>query len=86
LPLADVRDEMSDRSSPFGRIVCVPSPGTAPEQLRDLLLDVYGVFTTRPAALPRPLPALISHWGQSYASDDLLSSLSALERALPSRL
>jgi hypothetical protein len=65
LPLADLRDETSDRASPFGRIVCIPTPGTPPEQLRDMLLDVTGVCTTMRVALPRPLPALIRHWAQA---------------------
>jgi DNA gyrase/topoisomerase IV, subunit A len=85
LPLADLRDETSDRASPFGRIVCIPKPGTSPEQLRDMLLDVPGVCTTMPVALPRPLPALIRHWCQTNASEDLLASLAALEHATPSQ-
>lgn len=85
LPLADLRDETSDRTSPFGRIICIPKPGTPPEQLRDMLLDVPGVSTTMPVALPRPLPALIRHWAQTNATEDLLASLAALEHAIPSR-
>ena len=30
LPLADLRDETSDRSPPFGRIVCIPTPAPRP--------------------------------------------------------
>jgi hypothetical protein len=83
LPLADLRDETSDRSSPFGRIICTPTPGTPPEQLRDMLLEVDGVSTTMPVALPRPLPALIRHWAQTNVSEDLLASLAALEHVIP---
>lgn len=82
LPLADLRDQTSERSSPFGRIICVPAPGTPPEQLRDRLLDVDGVSTTMRVALPRPLPDLIRRWRQAHASEDLLASLAALERAI----
>jgi hypothetical protein len=82
LPLADLRDKTSERSSPFGRIICVPTPGTPPEQLRDRLLDVDGVSTTMRVALPRPLPDLIRHWAQANADADLLASLAALERAI----
>jgi DNA gyrase/topoisomerase IV subunit A len=82
LPLADLRDETSSRASPFGRIICIPRPGTSPEQLRDRLLDVTGVSTTMPVALPRPLPDLIRHWGRANANEDLLTSLAALERAI----
>jgi hypothetical protein len=85
LPVAGLRDETSEQASPFGRIICMPTPGTSPEQLRDLLLDVTGVSTTIPVALPRPLPDLIRHWGQASASDELLASLTALEHALPSQ-
>jgi hypothetical protein len=83
LPLADLRDETSDRSSPFGRIVCIPTPGTPPERLREMLLEVTGVRTTMPVALPRPLPALIRHWVQANADRDLLAGLAALEHAIP---
>ena len=83
LPLADLRNETSDRSSPFGRIVCTPTPGTPPEQLREMLLEVTGVRTTMPVALPRPLPALIRQWVQANAGEDLLASLAALEHAIP---
>lgn len=85
LPLADLRDETSARSSPFGRIVCVPTPGTPPEQLLDMLLDVTGVRTTMSVALPRPLPTLIRHWVQTNDSEDLMASLTALEEAIPRR-
>jgi len=83
LPLADLRDETSERSSPFGRIVCIPAPGTPPDQLREMLLEVTGVRTTMPVALPRPLPALIRQWVQANAGEDLLASLAALEHAIP---
>jgi hypothetical protein len=48
-----------------------------------MLLDVPGVCTTMPVALPRPLPTLIRHWGQTNAGEDLLASLAALEHAIP---
>jgi len=82
---AALRDETSDRSSPFGRIVCIPTPGTPPEQLREMLLDVTGVCTTMPVALSRPLPDLIRSWVQTNASEDLLASLATLEHAIPSQ-
>jgi DNA gyrase/topoisomerase IV subunit A len=85
LPLADLRDETSHRSSPFGRIVCAPTPGTPPEQLRDMLLDVTGVCTTMTVALPAPLPDLIRRWVQANAGEDLPASLAALELAVNSQ-
>jgi hypothetical protein len=85
LPLADLRDETSDRASPFGRIVCIPQSGTSPDQLRDMLLDIPGVSTTMPVALARPLPDLIRRWGQANANADMLASLTALEHAILSQ-
>jgi hypothetical protein len=82
LPLADLRDETSDRTSPFGRLICIPRPGTSPDQLRDMLLETRGVYTTMPVRLPRPLPLLIRHWVQANAHEDLLASLAALEQAI----
>lgn len=82
LPLADLRDKTSERSSPFGRIICVPTPGTPPEQLRDRLLDVDGVSTTMRVALPRPLPDLVRQWRQANDGEDLLAGLAALEHAI----
>ena len=50
-----------------------------------MLLDVTGVRTTMPVALPRPLPALIRHWVEINASEDLLASLAAFEHAITSQ-
>jgi DNA gyrase/topoisomerase IV, subunit A len=83
LPLADLRDETSERTSPFGRIICIPEHGTTAGELRDMLLKVFGVNTTMPVALPRPLPALIRRWVRASAREDLPASLTRLEQALP---
>ena len=48
-----------------------------------MLLDVPGVSTTLPVALPRPLPILIRQWAQASAGEDVPASLAALEDALP---
>jgi DNA gyrase/topoisomerase IV subunit A len=82
LPLADVTDETSERTDPSGRIICTPRRGTSPEQLREMLLAIPGVYTTMPVALPRPLPALIRRLVQGDADQDLLASLAALEEAV----
>jgi DNA gyrase/topoisomerase IV, subunit A len=82
LPLADIRNETHERTSPYGRIICTPREGTSPGQLRDLLLDVPGVSTTMPVALPRPMPNLIRHCAQANAQEDLPASLTALEHAI----
>jgi hypothetical protein len=80
LPLADLRDKSSIRHEDL--LVCVPSPGTTAEQLREQLMKVYGVYTTVRVDLPRPLPAMLRNWVKSYAAEDLLGSLAALENAV----
>ena len=84
LPLQDIRDE-SSAARGTDRIVCVPRPGTSPADLRDLLLDMYGVFTTVEVALPRPLAATIRSWVRAHQGEDLLASLAALEEAVNGR-
>jgi hypothetical protein len=79
LPLAGIQDET--QANPFGRIVCTPALGTSPEQLRDLLLDVRGVYTAMPVTLRQPLAALIKHWVRANIHEDLPASLAALEQA-----
>jgi RNA polymerase sigma-70 factor (sigma-E family) len=81
LPLQDLRDE-SSRAADTDRIVCVPEPGTSPEQLRDQLVDIYGVYTTVNVALPRSLAAMLRGWVKAYRGEDLLASLAALEEAI----
>ena len=85
LPLVDLVDKTSERATPFGRIVCIPQPGTSPEQLRDALLDVPGVSTAMRVGLPRPLPDLIRNWVQIHRNEDLQTSLAALKRAIDAR-
>jgi hypothetical protein len=82
LPLASVEDETPERTSPFGRLICIPKPGTSPGQLRDMLMNIPGVCTTMPVALSKPLPDLIKHWVQANSDEDLLASLTALEQAI----
>jgi len=84
LPLQDIRDE-SSAARGTDRIVCVPRHGTSPADLRDLLLDVDGVFTTVEVALPRPLAATIRSWVRAHQGEDLLASLAALEEAVNGR-
>ena len=81
LPLSDVRDQ-SSQARDTDLLVCVPEPGTAPEHLRDQLMDIYGVYTTVSVALPRPLATTLRRWAEAYATEDLLTSLTALENAI----
>lgn len=82
LPLAGLQNETSERAHPFGRLICIPQPGTSPEELRDTLLDVPGVYTTMPVALPQPLPILIKQWARVNAHEDLPASLAILEQSI----
>jgi hypothetical protein len=81
LPLKDIRDE-SSHPRDAGLLVCIPEPGTPAEQLRDQLMDIYGVYTEVHAALPRPLATMIRERAEAYRSEDLLASLAALENAI----
>jgi hypothetical protein len=53
--------------------------------LQEQLLEVYGVYTTVPVALPRPLPTLLRSWARAYPAEDLLNSLAALENTIRSQ-
>ena len=44
-------------------LVCVPARGTAPEQLREQLRDVYGVYTTVRVAFPALAACLAQELG-----------------------
>jgi hypothetical protein len=78
LPLGDIRDESSHGTD---LVVCIPEPGTTPEQLRDQIVDADGVSTTVHATLPRPLATMLRSWAKAYPAEDLLTSLTALEDA-----
>jgi len=80
LPLWDVRDESSERHGDL--LVCAPSRGTTAGELREQLMNVYGVCTTVRVDLPRPLPAMLRSWVKAHAAEDLLTSLAALETAV----
>jgi hypothetical protein len=79
LPITNVRDCSSGDSD---RLVCIAEPGTSLEQLRDRLIGVYGVSTSMPVALPRPLPDMVRGWVASHGNADILASLAALEHAI----
>jgi DNA gyrase/topoisomerase IV subunit A len=81
LPLKDVRDE-SSMARDTDRIICVPKAGTSPEQLRDQLIDVYGVHTTVEVALAQPLAVMLRGWVGAHRDEGLLASLAALENAI----
>jgi hypothetical protein len=70
LPLSDIHD-LSSHPRDTDLLGCVPEPGTTPEQLRDQLLDVDGVYATVPAALPRPLATMLRSWARAHSAEDL---------------
>jgi DNA gyrase/topoisomerase IV, subunit A len=84
LPLRDIRDK-SSQARDTDLLVCVPARGTAAEQLREQLMNVYGLYTTVRVDLPRSLPAMLRNWVKAHADEDLLTSLAALEDAVRSQ-
>jgi hypothetical protein len=58
LPLGDIRDK-SSQARDTDLLVCAPARGTTAEQLREQLMNVYGVYTTVRVNLPRSLPAML---------------------------
>src|SRR5258708_39963466 len=77
--LADVSD-VSSRGN--YRFVCVPEPGTGPDEIIEQLRLVYGVQTRVPVLLPKPLPRMIRSWVRALRDEDLLGSLAILEEAI----
>jgi len=84
LPLGDLRDE-SSQARDTDLLVCVPARGTTAEQLREQLMNVYGVYTSVRVDLPRSLPVMLRNWVKAHADEDLLNSLAALEVAVRSQ-
>jgi hypothetical protein len=82
LPVADLMDLTCCDDYWFA---CLPAKDARPEVLRDQLLKVHGVTIYVSVGLPRPLPTMIRTWTRAYPNEDLQSSLTALENALPSR-
>jgi DNA gyrase subunit A len=83
LPLWEIRDESSERHGDL--LICVPSRETTAGELREQLMNVYGVYTTVRVDLPRSLPAMLRNWVKAHADEDLLTSLAALENAVRSQ-
>jgi hypothetical protein len=62
--------------------VCTPTTGVSPEEVRDQLARVYGVYTTMYVALPQSVPATIRQWVTTNQAEDLRTSLTSLETAI----
>jgi hypothetical protein len=64
------------------RIACIPAPDADPEQVRDQVRDIYGVWVGVTVRLRRPLATLIRQWVVRNRDEDILGSLTALEKAV----
>jgi hypothetical protein len=84
LPIKDLADLSTSRDGYW--LACQPSRGTPPEVLRDQLLKIHGVSIYITTRLPRALPAMIRTWIRDWQQEDLTGSLTALEKALASRV
>lgn len=80
LQLGDVRDLSTDRHRI--QIACIPAPDADPEQVRDQVRDVYGVWVGVTVRLRRPLATMIRQWVVRNRDEDILGSLTALEQAV----
>jgi len=80
LQLRDVRDLSTDR---YGfQIACLPPPDADPDQVRDQVRDIYGVWVGVTIRLRRPLATTIRQWVARNQDEDILASLTALEQAI----
>jgi hypothetical protein len=64
------------------QIACIPAPDADPEQVRDQVRDIYGVWVGVTVRLRRPLATVIRQWVARNRDEDILGSLTALEQAV----
>jgi DNA gyrase/topoisomerase IV subunit A len=67
------------------QIACLPAPDADPDQVRDQVRDVYGVWVGVTVRLRRPLATTIRQWVARNRHEDILGSVAALEQALAAR-
>jgi DNA gyrase/topoisomerase IV subunit A len=67
------------------QIACLPAPDADPEQVRDQVRDVYGVWIGVTVRLRRPLATTIKQWVARNRDEDIVGSLAALEQAVAAR-
>ena len=67
------------------QIACLPAPDADPEQMRDQVRDVYGVWVGVTVRLRRPLATTIRQWVAKNRGEDIAGSLAALEQAVAAR-
>jgi DNA gyrase/topoisomerase IV, subunit A len=80
LQLRDVMDLSTHRDG--FRIACTPALDADPEQVRDQVRDIYGVWVGVTVRLRRPLATMIRQWVARNRDEDILASLAALEQAV----
>ena len=80
LPLRDVIDLSTSRHGI--QIACIPAPDADPEQVRDQVRNIYGVWVGVTVRLRRPLATIIRQWTARNQDEDILASLTALEQAV----
>jgi hypothetical protein len=76
LQLRNVMDLSTSRDGI--RIACVPAPDADPEQLRDQVREVCGVWVGVTVHLRRPLATTIRQWVARNRDEDIAGSLAAL--------
>ncbi len=67
------------------QIACLPAPDAVPEQVRDQVRDVYGVWVGVTVRLRRPLATTIRQWVARNQGEDIAGGLAALEQAVAAR-
>jgi DNA gyrase/topoisomerase IV subunit A len=67
------------------QIACVPAPDADPEQVRDQVRDVYGVWVGVTVRLRTPLATTIRQWVARNRDEDIVAGLAALEQAVAAR-
>jgi DNA gyrase/topoisomerase IV subunit A len=80
LQLRDVMDLSTNRDGI--QIACIPAPDADPEQVRDQVRDIYGVWVGVTVRLRRPLATMIRQWVVRNRDEDIFGSLTALEQAV----
>jgi len=80
LQLRDVMDLSTNRDGI--QIACIPAPDADPEQVRNQVSDIYGIWVGVTVRLRRPLARTIRQWVKRNSDEDILGSLTALEQAV----
>ena len=64
------------------QIACLPAPDADPDQVRDQVRDVYGVWVGVTVRLRRPLATTVRQWVARNRDEHIVGSLAALEQAV----